>query len=203
MLKTRSMMRRPLFGGCDFAVDPDLAAPDAPVFWLPAAAPAAAHAVVAVPDLAPDAVELGHSVAAVRDDPMGQRWLRLRAGAVLVGRRREIGGTPVGIVLPLDEHWPIRHAAAERLRRRLLGARVPPPMTGPQARRFKTALQAVDAGRAGAGYRDLAAHLFGARRLVGEAWKTSALKAQIARLAAHGRSLVAEGYRALLRGKAP
>lgn len=26
---------RPLIGGCDFPVDPDIAAPSAPVFWRP------------------------------------------------------------------------------------------------------------------------------------------------------------------------
>jgi hypothetical protein len=47
----------------------------------------------------------------------------------------------------------------------------------------------------------LAVTLFGEARVADEPWKTSSLKAQVARLVAHGRMMVDRGYRHLLRGK--
>lgn len=59
----------------------------------------------------------------------------------------------------------------------------------------------MDARRAGASYREVAAVYFGARRVSAEPWKTSSLKAQIVRLAAYGQSMIDRGYRDLLAGK--
>lgn len=65
----------------------------------------------------------------------------------------------------------------------------------------KRALRCVDARDTGASYRAMATVLFGARRVADEPWKTSSLKAQVARLTVHGRMLVDRGYRRLLRGR--
>jgi len=126
-------------------------------------------------------------------------WLRLASGAQLVGEAIA-GATPLGILLPLDETWPVRLAAAERLRRELSGLQTEPPLTPQNRERLKRALRTVDGRRQGATYRAVAIAFFGEQRVAGEHWKTSALKAQIARLAAHGRMLIDRGYRDLLRG---
>ncbi|GAB5471662.1 MAG: hypothetical protein Kilf2KO_46920 [Rhodospirillales bacterium] len=112
---------RPLIGGCDFPVDPDIAAPGAPVFWRPEIAPAVVTLVAALPDLGLRSLSFSDNMADLRTDDRGLSWVRLHNGAVLVGAE--------------------------------------------------------------------------------EPWKTSSLKAQVARLAAHGRFLIDTGYKALLRGR--
>ena len=109
---------------------------------------------------------------------------------------------PVGLVLPLDEDWALRLAVADRLYRRLTGGEDAAPPLSPQRRaRLKRALRTIDAQGDGASYRTIATHVFGARRVAQEAWKTSSLKAQMARLAASGRKMIAQGYRTLLKGR--
>jgi len=111
---------------------------------------------------------------------------------------------PLGILLPLDAHWSVRLATAERLRARLLGERAPPGSLTPQQRhRIILALRALDGRAAQAVLRTIAVHLFGAERVRDEHWKTSPLKAQVTRLITHGRHLSQHGYRALLLGQKP
>lgn len=111
---------------------------------------------------------------------------------------------PLGILLPLDAHWSVRLATAERLRARLLGLCAPPgSLTPQQRRRIVLALRALDGRASQAVLRTIAAHLYGAERVRREHWKTSPLKAQVARLIAHGRHLSLHGYRALLLGQKP
>ena len=107
---------------------------------------------------------------------------------------------PIGLLLPLDSNWSIRLAAADRIRRHLLGLPVDPLLTAQRRMRSKHALRCVDGRDAKASYRALAVTLFGEARVADEPWKTSSLKAQVARLAAHGRMMVDRGYRHLLRG---
>jgi len=118
---------------------------------------------------------------------------------VLVGAVYGHDRTPFGILLPLDDHWPIRLAAADGLRRALIDRTADPPLSRQRRERLKRALRCVDARRAGASYREVAAVYFGARRLSAETWKTSSLKAQIVRLAAYGQNMIDRGYRDLLR----
>lgn len=108
---------------------------------------------------------------------------------------------PIGVLIPFDEDWAIRLAAAERLRATLIDGTADPPLTTQRRARIKRALRAVDARRDGASYRAIATAFFGVERVADEPWKTSSVKAQIARLAAHGRMLVDHGYRMLLRGR--
>ena len=191
---------RPPIGGCDFPVDPDITAPSAPVFWRPEIAPAVVSLVATLPDVGLRSFRLPDSIVERRNDECGLSWLRLRAGAVLVGSDTELDADALGILIPLDEDWPIRIAAADRLRRRLIERTAdPPPLTRQRRKRLTRALRTIDGRRNGASYRAVATVFFGARRVADEPWKTSSLKAQVARLAAHGRMLIDHGYRKLLR----
>jgi hypothetical protein len=186
-------------GGCDFPVDPELDAPDAPVFWNPEDAPAVAQYIAPLPtDL--QSSSLARLVQpAQRRSEAGLTWARLANGTVLVGAVDDRDRKPFGILLPLDEDWPIRLAAADGLRRALIDRTADPPLSRQRRDRLKRALRCVDARRAGASYREVAAVNFGARRVSAEPWKTSSLKAQIVRLAAYGQSMIDRGYRDLLR----
>jgi len=107
----------------------------------------------------------------------------------------------MGVLIPLDEHWSVRLATADRLRRHLIETAVDPPLTRQRRDRLKRALRTVDARRDGASYRAVATVLFGERRFADEPWKTSSLKAQVVRLASYGRTLVESGHTDLLRGR--
>lgn len=118
---------------------------------------------------------------------------------MLVGAINDHKTEPIGILLPLDGDWPIRLTAANALRQALIDGTTAPPLSRHRSERLKRALRCVDARRAGASYRNVAAVDFGERRLSAEPWKTSSLKAQIVRLAAYGQTMIDRGYRDLLR----
>lgn len=179
----------PPIGGCDFPVDPDIAAPSAPVFWRPEIAPAVVSLVASLPAVGLRSFRLADNIIERRSNEHGLSWLRLRDGA-----------EALGILIPLDDDWPIRIAAADRLRRRLIERTADPPLTRQRRKRLTRALRTIDGRRNGASYHAVATVFFGARRVADEPWKTSSLKAQVARLAAHGRMLISHGYRTLLSG---
>ena len=191
---------RPPIGGCDFPVDPDIAAPGAPVFWRSEIAPAVVSLVATLPDVGLRSFNLADKIIERRDDEHGLSWLRLHDGALLVTGEVELDAEALGIVIPLDDDWPTRLAAADRLRRRLIERTADPPLTRQRRKRLTRALRTIDGRRNGASYRAVATVFFGARRVAEEPWKTSSLKAQVARLAAHGRMLISHGYRTLLSG---
>ena len=136
-----------------------------------------------------------------RSDDDGLSWKRLDRGTIVVGMVGDSETEPIGLLLPLDGNWSIRLATADRIRRHLLGLPVGPLLTAQRRVRLKLALRCVDGRDADASYRALAVTLFGEARVADEPWKTSSLKAQVARLAAHGRMMVDRGYRHLLRGR--
>jgi len=74
------------------------------------------------------------------------------------------------------------------------------PPAGPQGRRLRQILRALDGRRAGASYRDIAIVLFGAQR-VGRDWNRDGdhLKNHVRRLVKRGEALVDGGYKRLLR----
>ncbi|WP_306120633.1 MULTISPECIES: DUF2285 domain-containing protein [unclassified Roseitalea] len=144
---------------------------------------------------------LGRSGIDERGDEAGLLWRRLSGGAVLVGASDGPADAMIGVLIPFDDDWSIRVAAAERLRSTLIDRTADPPLTEQRRERLKRALRCVDGRAEGASYRAVATAFFGARRVANEPWKTSSLKAQVARLAAHGRMLIDHGYRQLLRGK--
>ena len=133
----------------------------------------------------------------------GLMFVRLATGALLVLDAKNLH-RPVGILVPLDEHWTARVGTLETLRAQLLHhKRAPPPLTTQQRRRIQLALRTLDARRDRASYQTIARHLFGTEAVSREHWKTSSLKAQITRLSAHGTHLTTKGYRFLLLGRGP
>ncbi|WP_119165616.1 DUF2285 domain-containing protein [Algihabitans albus] len=190
-------------GGCDFPVDPNIAAPTAPVFWRPDIAPAAVSLIAPLPDVGIQSAPLSDMpIADTRRDSQ-TTYLKLESGSLLVGNLSS-DDKPIGVLLPFDEQWCVRLAAAERLRHLLLYGRASaPPLTEQQRKRIKYALRVTDGLRQNASYRTIAVRFFGRARVDAEHWKTSALKAQVARLATHGAMLTHDGYRALLAGKRP
>ena len=131
----------------------------------------------------------------------GLTWLRLESGAILIAEHIE-DDAPLGVLLPLDAHWPVRLAAADRLRSGVVGLPVAPAIAPQRRERLKRAIRAIDGRRDGATYRGVADALFGGARVAEEPWKTSALKAQVVRLVGHGRMMINLGYRRLIGGSA-
>ena len=185
-------------GGCDFPVDPDIAAPSAPVYWRPEIAPAVVTLVAATPNLPLQSANIAKDTVERRTDGRGLSWVRLRDGSIIVGADTDIDAESLSILIPIDDDWSVRVAAADRLRRRLIDRTTDPPLTSQRRERLKRALRTIDGMRAGASYRSVATVFFGASRVAQEPWKTSSLKAQTARLAAHGWMLINNGYRKLL-----
>lgn len=130
-------------------------------------------------------------------------YVRLATGALLVLDAKSLQH-PIGILVPLDEHWAARVDVLNALRAQLLQhKRSPPPLTPQPRRRIQLALRTLDARRDRASYQTIARRLYGAEAVSREHWKTSSLKAQITRLTAHGTHLTTKGYRFLLLGKGP
>ena len=192
-----------MHGGYDFPVDPDIEAPHAPVFWTPSIAPAAVGFVA--PIFTDDVVSTRLDAAdiTVLGTSDGLMFVRLSSGALLVLEPRSLR-RPVGILLPLDEHWDARLETLKALRIQLLTSkRARVPLTPQQRRRILLALRTLDARRDRASYQTIARQLFGADAVSREHWKTSSLKAKVTRLSAHGRHLTSRGYRFLLLGRGP
>ena len=105
-------------------------------------------------------------------------------------------------MLPLDEHFLTRIAAALRIWRALTGrkaGRSPQALTAQRRSRLVLALRARDGRRAHASYRQLAEGLFGPVRLRGDAdWNSHDLRDRTIRLARLGSKLAQGGYRRLL-----
>ncbi|QBY00443.1 DUF2285 domain-containing protein [Rhodophyticola sp. CCM32] len=132
----------------------------------------------------------------------GRYWAYLKTGLVVVSNDPFFACEARGVLIPLDDDWAIRVATARRVRALTCGRNPSAWFTEQRRQRIARALRTGDALRAGAHLRDIAISYFSADRVASEPWKTSALKAQIARLARYGRMLVGDGYRQLLRGKA-
>ena len=154
--------------------------------------------VAATPNLPLQSANIAKDTVERRTDGRGLSWVRLRDGSIIVGADTDIDAESLSILIPIDDDWSVRVAAADRLRRRLIDRTTDPPLTSQRRERLKRALRTIDGMRAGASYRSVATVFFGASRVAQEPWKTSSLKAQTARLAAHGRMLINNGYRKLL-----
>jgi hypothetical protein len=113
----------------------------------------------------------------------------------------DIEGRQLCAVLPLDRLFDVRVSAARRLTQALNG---PAPTTNParlpptQQQRLVNALRALDARLDNASYREIAAALFGEKRLPDRGWKTHDLRDRTIRLARLGHDLMQGGYRRLL-----
>ena len=111
-------------------------------------------------------------------------------------------GTPLGVLIPLDEALPKRLFAALSLWRLLRGRRAGTveALSHQRRQRLVLGLRALDGRAEGASYRELARGLFGPASVPdGPAWKTHDLRSRTMRLVADATALRDGGYRALLR----
>jgi len=193
-------------GGCPFAVDPQLTAAQAAVFWRPDVLPT-------VIPLVPTNIEGARALAI--DELGGVIVERVGADGRHIIVRLDNGDLrllfsgpadrPLAAVLPLDDDLPIRATAALRLWARM--AEQPNQQDDPLAltrqRRDRLVLmvRALDGHLAEASYREIAEALFGIRRVERETWKTSSLRDRTIRLVKGGVDLMRAGYRRLLRGR--
>jgi len=112
------------------------------------------------------------------------------------------GDALLAVDLPLDANFDIRSHAAHRfwlaLEERPLGS---PPLPLPFQRRQRLILaaRALDGWLEGNSYREIAAGLFGRRRVPDRGWKSQDLRGRTIRLVHTGLALMRGGYRALLR----
>ena len=142
-----------------------------------------------------------HVIVEARRGTRGRYWTRIRSGLIVVSDDELTAERPRAFIVPWSPDWSIRIATAERLRRVWRGQTPRALFTLQRRKRIGYALRTDDARQSGAKLRDIATTYFGARRVADEPWKTSALKAQIARLANYGRHLTETGFKQLLRGK--
>jgi len=108
---------------------------------------------------------------------------------------------PFAVILPLDQLFEMRAAAAMRLWRALVARPLGPnPASLPKPRRDRLvlALRALDGRVEGASYREIADGLFGAMDISADAWKSHDLRDRTIRLVRLGFDTMQDGYRRLL-----
>lgn len=107
----------------------------------------------------------------------------------------------MAILLPLDDDLPGRIEAIQRFWQMLKARPVPRDtrITPYQRQRFRLMMQAADGRAAGASYREIGIALYGERRVLGEPWKTSPLRAAVIALVRNASALIGGGYLGLLR----
>jgi T6SS, Transcription factor, DNA binding domain len=162
--------------------------------------------VIATTLLPPDLAESDRTHSAVSLDPVlvadGPAWLIQRRSTLFRLHVLEAPGeqTPC-VVLPLDELFEVRAAAAVRLWHGLTGRAVgrnPAELPAARRERLILALRALDGRLEKASYRDIAEALFGSSRMPDRGWKTHDIRDRTVRLARLGFSLMQGGYRRLL-----
>ena len=105
------------------------------------------------------------------------------------------------MLIPLDQLFDIRAAAATVLWRALIGraaGRNPPTLTRARRQRLILGLRALRGRRAGATYREIATELFGAEKMPKSGWETHDLRGRTIRLVEFGTEMMEGGYRRLL-----
>jgi hypothetical protein len=111
------------------------------------------------------------------------------------------GGRAPAVLLPLDQFFEIRAAAAIRLWRCLTCRNPGPnPAALSKARRDRLilSLRALDGRQDRASYREIAGVLFGADEVSERDWKSHDLRDRTIRLVRYGLALMRGGYRRLL-----
>lgn len=173
----------------------------ATVLWTPAIAPAVGLLIDEPCAEAVTETVLRKTSSALVAEDHREGWTQLIGGLVAVSNTEEKRDYPIAIVIPIDADWSIRIEAAHRMRDALMGRQPRRWFTRQRCHRIANALRTDDARQASATFRDIAIEYFGPERVAAEPWKTSALKAQTARLARYGERLTSTGYRQLLRGR--
>jgi hypothetical protein len=181
---------------------PERAARSANVFWTPASLPSVIPLISLPPELAAphrkrNTVSLGPALA--KDGPA--RLVRRRGTQFRLHILDDPGEQMPCAVLPLDQLFEIRAAAAIRLWRGLTGrspGRDPAELPAARRERLVLALRALDGRLEKASYRDIAEALFGTTRMPDRGWKTHDIRDRTVRLARLGFSLMRGGYRHLL-----
>lgn len=192
--------RSPGAGGYDFKRGLDPARHGA-VVWTAQTLPSVVTLTktpdgLADPSLGLDARSL-QSILAVGDD---DQVVELRGARLRLHRDNKFGA-PVAVLLPLDQLFDIRAAAALRLWRTLSG-RAPGPDLGmltPERRnRLILALRALDGRLGHATYPQIAAVLFDTAPISKRDWISHELRDQTGRIVRLGFSMMRSGYRRLL-----
>ena len=181
---------------------PERDARSANVFWTPASLPSVIPLISLPPELANPSrkqiiVALEPALAQHGPARLIQRQGTLFRLHILDG----FGEQMSCVVLPLDQHFEIRAAAAIRLWHCLTGrslGRDPAELPAARRDRLVMALRALDGRLEKASYRDIAAALFGSSRMPARGWKTHDIRDRTVRLARLGFSLMEGGYRRLL-----
>ena len=192
-------MRSPCAGGCDFKRDLNPARHAA--LWTAQTLPSVVTLTKLPDGLAEPRLELDarglRSLLAIGDD---DQVVELRGARLRLHRENE-AGAPVAVLLPLDQLFDIRAAAALRLWRALTG-RTPGPDPGaltPERRgRLILALRALDGRLERATYPEIAAVLFDTIPISKRDWISHELRDQTNRLVRLGFKMMRGGYRQLL-----
>jgi len=189
-------------GGCVFAVDPNLPANEAELFWLPSQR---ASAVILEATPTPNGEGLRFTPSSwtgVRAHRHAGDGEHIILGTVFDQHQLWLPDPPptghaLAAIIPLDDLATGRTAATERFLRHVKGRRLP-PTPGPNPR-FVDTLRALDGHLNGASYRAIAQCIFGPARVAAEPWRTSPLRDATIRLVRTGIALMRGGYRKFLR----
>jgi hypothetical protein len=192
--------RSPGAGGYDFERSLDPARHGA-VLWTPRTLPSVVTLTklpdgLADPGLGLDARSL-QSILTVEDE---DQIVTLRGARIRLHREDKVGAS-VAVLLPLDQLFDIRIAAALRMWRGLTG-RTPGPdlgmLTSERRNRLIHALRALDGRLERATYPEIAAILFDTEPISKRDWISHELRDRTGRIIRLGFSMMRGGYRRLL-----
>jgi hypothetical protein len=185
-------------GGCDFEKGlPELAADAAQ--WTARVLPSVVALAAAPEDLTNPSFGLASRSLGVLTAEHLSHFLVLAGARLRIQMLDRIG--PCAVVLPIDQLFEIRAAAALRLWRGLVGHRPGPDpsvLTAERRKRFILALRALDARLLGTTYPDIAAGLFDTTPISRRDWISHELRDQTGRLVRLGFKMMRGGYRQLL-----
>jgi len=187
-------------GGCDFNLTANPTRPET-ILWTPEALPSVV-CLIATPDgLADRKLALPPGDLASLQAGLGSdQIVELHGGRMRV-RKSVSADQSVAVLLPLDQLFDIRAAAALRLWRSLTGRKSGPDpgaLTKERRNRLILALRALDARLEKASYPDIASALFDTSPISKRDWISHELRDQTGRLVRLGFSMMRGGYRQLL-----
>lgn len=198
----RSRRKPSIAGAYDFPADPRLSILDQPVIWSPHANPGTVLLGEAPGFRPPLPRPIAPDLPSQADAEEGRYGAFGTDGSVpFLNMAGRTDAGPMAMVLPLDDDLPGRIEAIQRFWQTLKARTVPRDtrMTPYQRQRFRPMMQAADGRAAGASYREIGIALYGERRVLGEPWKTSPLRAAVIALARNASALIGGGYLGLLR----